>query len=150
MEMYVGGIPVTMRQRELHEIFEKYGKVLSVKIVMDYLTKQNKGYGFVNMPDSNQGLAAIKALNGVMIDGKPLQVNETKFRKDEGRSASADEKPAKPAFKPRGELPKGGSNNQFDEKRGSYRNPATNKDWKSKKSGGFGKGGNFGKGRKDS
>lgn len=150
MEIYVGGIPVTMRQRELHEIFEKYGKVLSVKIVMDYLTKQNKGYGFVNMPDSNQGLAAIKGLNGVMIDGIPLQVNETKFKKDEGRPESTDNKPAKADFKPRSEFPKGGGKGQFDEKRGGYRNPATNRDWKSKKSGGFGKGGSFGKGKKDS
>lgn len=149
MEIFVGGIPVTMRQRELHEIFEKYGKVLSVKIVMDYLTKQNKGYGFVNMPDRDQGLAAIKALNGVMIDGKPLQVNETKFKKGDAPTEGTAPKSVKPEFKPKSMFPKGGGKGQFDEKRGGYRNPAANKDWKSKKKGGFGKGGSFGTGRKD-
>ncbi len=87
MDIFIGGLPATMRQRELQEIFEKYGEVMSVNIIMDHLTRLNKGFGFVKMPDRQQGLSAIAALNGVEVEGKKLVVNESKFKKGEEKSA---------------------------------------------------------------
>jgi RNA recognition motif-containing protein len=86
MDIFIGGLPPTMRQRELQEIFEKYGKVASVNLITDHLTRLNKGFGFVTMPDSNQARSAINALNGVEIDGRKLMVNESKFKKGEGNA----------------------------------------------------------------
>lgn len=87
MDIFIGGLPATMRQRELQEIFEKYGEVLSVNIIMDHLTRLNKGFGFVKMPDRQQALSAIAALNGVEVEGKKLVVNESKFKKGEEKTA---------------------------------------------------------------
>lgn len=88
-----------MRQRELQEIFEKYGEVLSVNIIMDHLTRLNKGFGFVKMPDQNQALAAISALNGREVDGQPLVVNESKFKKGEDSPPKSSKKPDQPAYR---------------------------------------------------
>ncbi len=85
----------------MQEIFEKYGEVSSATVVIDYDTKQSKGYGFVKMPDRSQGLDAIASLNGREIDGVPLVVNETKFQRDEGRPGTKpDEKPSSPKQSP--------------------------------------------------
>ena len=87
MEIFIGSLPLTVRKWELQEIFEKYGLVSSATVVIDYDTKQSKGYGFVKMPDRLQGLDAIASLNGREIDGVPLVVNETKFQRNEGRES---------------------------------------------------------------
>lgn len=89
MEIFVGSLPLTLRRWDLQEIFEKYGEVSSATVVIDYDTKQSKGYGFVKMPDRVQGLDAIASLNGREIDGVPLVVNETKFQRDEGRETNS-------------------------------------------------------------
>lgn len=97
MEIFVGSLPLTLRRWDLQEIFEKYGEVSSATVVIDYDTKQSKGYGFVKMPDRLQGLDAIASLHGREIDGVPLVVNETKFQRNEGReSESRIEKPVAP------------------------------------------------------
>lgn len=86
MDIFIGGLPSTMRQKELQEIFEKYGEVSSVNLIMDHITRLNKGFGFVKMPDRNQAISAISALNGKEIDGRALIVNESKFKKGETKS----------------------------------------------------------------
>ncbi|WP_373514465.1 RNA recognition motif domain-containing protein [Persicitalea sp.] len=97
MEIFVGSLPLTLRRWHLQEIFEKYGAVSSATVVIDYDTKQSKGYGFVKMPDRLQGLDAIASLNGREIDGVPLVVNETKYQRDEGRESRAEKpKASKP------------------------------------------------------
>ncbi|GHB65855.1 RNA recognition motif domain-containing protein [Persicitalea jodogahamensis] len=112
MEIFVGNLPLALRKWELQEIFEKYGVVSSATVVIDYDTKQSKGYGFVKMPDRLQGLDAIASLHGREIDGVPLMVNETKFQRDEGRESSG--RPEKPAPLPKGKF----SNDRYDKSGG--------------------------------
>lgn len=38
-------------ERDLREIFERYGRVDSVKIIMDHGTGRSRGFGFVNFED---------------------------------------------------------------------------------------------------
>ncbi|GAB2770456.1 hypothetical protein GCM10027275_11390 [Rhabdobacter roseus] len=97
MEIFVGSLPFKMQEKELREIFEKYGEVLSAKIIIDHQTRQNKGFGFVKMPDDNQARHAIAELNGVEVEGRPLVVNEAQFRKGTDRPGAG---PAKPAERP--------------------------------------------------
>ncbi|HEV7347133.1 RNA-binding protein [Telluribacter sp.] len=89
MDIFVGSLPFKIKERELQEIFEKYGEVLSVKIIIDHETRQNKGFGFVKMPDENQARHAIAELNGVEIEGRALVVNESKFKKEPGRTGDS-------------------------------------------------------------
>ena len=100
MELFVGNLPLTLRNWELFEIFSKYGKVDSVEIVTDFDTKKSRGYGFVRMPDRLAAQEAIKALHGVDIDAGPLVVNEAKFKKGQRadkRSAAASPKKPRPS-----------------------------------------------------
>ena len=38
-------------ERDLREIFERYGRVDSVKVIMDHATGRSRGFGFVNFDE---------------------------------------------------------------------------------------------------
>lgn len=58
---------------KLQELFQKFGKILSCKVVMSEDTK-SKGFGFVQFEHEDSALAAIEKLNGTMFEGKQLYV----------------------------------------------------------------------------
>ncbi len=80
MDIFVGSLSFKLKESELREAFEKYGKVSSAKIIIDKITRQSKGFGFVEMPDETEARAAINALNGADMYGRPLVVNESQKR----------------------------------------------------------------------
>jgi len=78
--IYVGNLPFTSTEDELRGLFEQYGEVLSVKLISDRETGRPRGFGFVEMEDSDAG-AAIEALNGQELGGRTLRINEAQERK---------------------------------------------------------------------
>ena len=76
MKIFVAGLPPDMDESELEEFFEKYGKVDSVSIAKDRMTKKRKGFGFVEMSNSLQARIAIQTLNGLGIGRNTLVVKE--------------------------------------------------------------------------
>jgi len=77
LDIYVGNLPFRLDESELREAFEEFGKVSRAKIVKDRETNRSKGFGFVEMEDSD-ALKAIKALDGKELFGRSLRVNEAK------------------------------------------------------------------------
>ena len=49
-----------------------------VSVVTDRDTGRSRGFAFVEMSDSAQADQAIKALNGMEVDGRALNVNEAR------------------------------------------------------------------------
>ncbi len=78
MNIYIGNLPFTASEDEIRQAFAAYGNVSSVSIIKDHVTGQSRGFGFVEMPDSTEGQAAIDALNGKPMNGRPLKVNEAR------------------------------------------------------------------------
>jgi RNA recognition motif-containing protein len=85
MDIYISNLPFKLKESQLRELFEKYGEVSSVKIVIDNITRQNKGFGFVEMPDEKQAYKAIKELNGSELDGRAIIVSKSEGKKDNKR-----------------------------------------------------------------
>ncbi|MEO6686340.1 MAG: RNA-binding protein [Dyadobacter sp.] len=77
MDIFVGSLSFKLKESELREAFEKFGEVSSAKIIIDKITRQSKGFGFVEMPDEEQAKLAISELNGIEMYGRPLVVNES-------------------------------------------------------------------------
>jgi RNA recognition motif-containing protein len=75
MDIFVGSIPFKLKEKELKELFEKFGEVTSVKIVKSKVTRQNKGFAFVDMPNEEEIRKAIFELNGLEIMGRNLEVS---------------------------------------------------------------------------
>ena len=77
--IYVGNLPWSATEEQVQDLFAEYGNVLSVKLVSDRETGRARGFGFVEMEDSDAD-AAIEALDNVSFGGRTLRVNEAKPR----------------------------------------------------------------------
>lgn len=74
MNIFIANVDFRAREEDLKSQFEQYGTVSSIKFITDKETGRSKGYGFVEMPDQDEGLNAISALNGKEFNGRELVV----------------------------------------------------------------------------
>jgi RNA recognition motif-containing protein len=84
MKLYVGNFSFDMKERTLRELFEPFGTVSEVVVIMDRETGQSRGFGFVTMGNALEGKAAIKGLDGKDKGGRKLKVNEARASDDRG------------------------------------------------------------------
>jgi RNA recognition motif-containing protein len=82
MDIFVGSIPFKFTEKDLLAIFSEFGEVKEATIVIDKRTRQNKGFGFVEMPNNNHALKAIKALNGSEQGGRAIVVSQAQKNKE--------------------------------------------------------------------
>ncbi|MBQ7135189.1 MAG: RNA-binding protein [Campylobacter sp.] len=80
LNIYVSNLPYRLSNEELRDIFAAYGEVSRVKIVKDKETNRSKGFGFVEMPNDDEGKRAIAELNDKDVGGRALRVNEARPR----------------------------------------------------------------------
>ena len=83
-KLYVGNLTYGVTDSDLQTMFAPFGTVQSAQVIMDRDTGRSKGFGFVEMSNSNEATAAINGLNGKEVDGRQLTVNEAKPREDRG------------------------------------------------------------------
>ncbi len=87
MKIFVAGLPYDLDDAELEEIFEKFGTVMSAKVAMDRDTGKSKGFGFVEMPVTEEAKDAIESLNDISLGKKPLVVKAAEERPSGGGGA---------------------------------------------------------------
>ena len=86
MNIYVGNLSYSVTSDDLRKAFEPFGEVSTANVVTDKFTGQSKGFGFVEMANKAHGEAAIKALDGGDLKGRPIRVNEARPRTEGGSS----------------------------------------------------------------
>jgi RNA recognition motif-containing protein len=77
-KLYVGNLPYSATEQSLREAFAASGTVDSVSVITDRDTGQSKGFAFVEMASDSEAQAATTAMNGKMLDGRQIKVNEAK------------------------------------------------------------------------
>ena len=82
MNIFVGNIPFGSSADDMRQLFEQYGTVENVNMITDRETGRFRGFGFVEMLEAEEANAAIAELNGSMLSGRPLTVNEARPRED--------------------------------------------------------------------
>ena len=80
MNIFVGSLPFRLAEAELRELFEAYGEVSSARIITDKFSGKSRGFGFVELPEREQGEAAIAQLHEQEFQGRNITVNEAKPR----------------------------------------------------------------------
>ena len=80
MNIYVGNLPYNLSEEDLKAAFAQFGEVSSANIIMDKMSGQSKGFGFVEMDDNSEADEAIKALNESALNGRNIKVNEARPR----------------------------------------------------------------------
>ncbi|MBL7223392.1 MAG: RNA-binding protein [Candidatus Brocadiae bacterium] len=82
MNIYVGNLSFDTNDGTLRAAFEAHGEVTSAQVITDRDTGQSRGFGFVEMPSSQEAQAAMTALDGSDLDGRQIKANEAKPRGD--------------------------------------------------------------------
>lgn len=80
--LYVGGLPYSVTDEQLQELFEAHGAVESARVITDRYTGQSRGFGFVEMDAEEGAQQAIEALNGSNMGGRTITVNEARPREN--------------------------------------------------------------------
>ena len=79
-KIYVGNLPWSTTSADLEAMFAEHGAVSSAEVISDRETGRSRGFGFVEV-ESDEGMqAAVNALNGHEMNGRPLTVNEARER----------------------------------------------------------------------
>ncbi len=84
-KLYVGGLPYSVSDDQLRELFTPYGNVESAQVITDKYTDRSRGFGFVEMSSEEEAQKAIAGLNGTQLEGRSLTVNISKPREDRPR-----------------------------------------------------------------
>jgi RNA recognition motif-containing protein len=78
--LYVGNLSFNATSESVREAFTACGEVTDVHVVMDRETGRSRGFAFVTMATDQQAASAIQSMNGALVDGRPLRVNEAEAR----------------------------------------------------------------------
>ncbi len=78
--LYVGNLSFNTSSDTLRATFAELGDVTDVHLVTDRATGQARGFGFVTMGTADAAQNAIATMNGAVVDGRPLRVNEAEER----------------------------------------------------------------------
>jgi len=84
-KLYVGGLPYSVTDEQLSELFAAHGTVESAKVITDRYTDSSRGFGFIEMSSQQEAENAIEALNSTELGGRTLTVNMAKPREERPR-----------------------------------------------------------------
>ncbi len=84
MNIYIGNMSFDTTEDQLRQAFEGFGEVSTVKIIADNDSGKPRGFAFVEMSAKDEATAAISGLNGQELNGRALNVNEAKPRRENG------------------------------------------------------------------
>lgn len=80
MNIYISNLSYNTESESLQQLFADFGEVTSANIIMDRETGRSRGFGFVEMPNDEEGQKAIDALNETDFEGKTINVNVARPR----------------------------------------------------------------------
>uniref|UniRef100_A0A8C8GVW1 RRM domain-containing protein n=1 Tax=Oncorhynchus tshawytscha TaxID=74940 RepID=A0A8C8GVW1_ONCTS len=88
MRLYVGSLHFNITEEMLRGIFEPFGKIESIQLMMDSETGRSKGYGFITFSDTECAKKALDQLNGFELAGRPMKVGHVTERTDASNASS--------------------------------------------------------------
>lgn len=83
-KLYIGNLPFSASEHDLHNTFAEFGSVQSFKLIIDRETSQCKGFGFLEMSSADEAMSIIQEFDGQDYLGRSMRVNEA--RPQENRS----------------------------------------------------------------
>lgn len=92
--IFIANLDFDISSDDLRATFSQFGTVSYAHVVYDNKTKKSKGYGYVEMEDTDQAINAIEALNGMDVNGRKLDVKIASPKGSRPKpNAPKDEKP---------------------------------------------------------
>lgn len=82
--LYVGNLSFNSTADTLRTAFSAFGEVTDAHVASDRETGQSRGFGFVTMNSAQEAQKAIASMNGALLDGRAVRVNEAEERPNRG------------------------------------------------------------------
>ena len=82
--LYVGNLAFSTTEEALRDAFAEFGEVVEAKLMIERETGRSRGFAFVELASNEAATKAIEQMNGAVIDGRSLRVNEAEERPDRG------------------------------------------------------------------
>ena len=82
MNIYIGNLSYDVTKEDLLNAFKVFGEVISAYVISDRSTGVSRGFGFVEMLSKDSARAAIAGLNGTLLKGRAINVNEARPRQN--------------------------------------------------------------------
>jgi RNA recognition motif-containing protein len=82
VNIFVGNLSRDVTEDDLRQAFEAFGKVTSAAVIKDKITRESRGFGFVEMAVQTEATAAIAGMNGKDLKGQRVNVNEARPREE--------------------------------------------------------------------
>ncbi len=79
-KLFVGGLSWGTDDAGLRTAFEQFGEVTDAKVIYDRDTGRSRGFGFVTFAEATDANTAMEQMNGAVLDGRTLTVNEARER----------------------------------------------------------------------
>lgn len=86
--IYVGGLPFSISEKELSDLFAQHGTVASARVISDKFTGRSRGFGFIEMGTDDEAKKAITSLNGTQLGNRTITVNEARPQEERRPSRS--------------------------------------------------------------
>ena len=83
-KLYVGGLSWDTNDQGLRQAFEQFGEVEDAVVITDRDTGRSRGFGFVTFSEDDAASQAISDMDGKMLDGRNIKVNEARERSPRG------------------------------------------------------------------
>ena len=81
-KLFVGNLSFDITENDLQDAFAAHGTVTEANLMMDRATGRPRGFAFITMSSPEEAKKAIDALNGTMLGGRNLTVNEARPREE--------------------------------------------------------------------
>jgi cold-inducible RNA-binding protein len=89
-KLFVGNLSFNTTENDLQDTFAAHGTVVEANVMQDRATGRSRGFGFVTMSTEAEAQAAVEALNGKAVGGRPLTVNVARPREERGGGERRD------------------------------------------------------------
>jgi RNA recognition motif-containing protein len=82
--LFVGNLSFNTTEESLMAAFQEFGEVVEARLMTERETGRSRGFAFVEMATPEAATKAIEEMNGAVLDGRPLRVNEAEKRPERG------------------------------------------------------------------
>ncbi len=79
-KLFIGGLSWDTTDSSLAQAFESFGGITEAKVITDRESGRSRGFGFVTFEEAASASDAIAAMDGQMLDGRAVKVNEAQER----------------------------------------------------------------------
>lgn len=74
VNIFIANLDWSITSEDLQATFSSFGKVTYAHVVYEKDSKRSKGFGYIEMENTDEGINAIKALNGIEVNGRKIDV----------------------------------------------------------------------------